>query len=37
MKVETGLSDDAATELVSGNLKEGQLLVTGVRTPAKAP
>ena len=33
VEVEPGLSDDAATELVSGNLKEGQLLVTGVRTP----
>jgi HlyD family secretion protein len=33
VEVETGLSDDVATELVSGDLKDGQLLVTGVRTP----
>jgi HlyD family secretion protein len=31
--VETGLSDDFATELVSGNLQDGQSLVIGARTP----
>lgn len=29
VKIETGLSDDKFTEVVSGKLKEGQLLVTG--------
>jgi HlyD family secretion protein len=33
VEVETGVMDEAATEMVSGNLQEGQLLVTGVRTP----
>jgi HlyD family secretion protein len=33
VEVETGLSDDFTTELVFGNLNDGQLLVTGMRTP----
>ena len=31
MKIVTGLSDEKFTEVVSGKLKEGQLLVTGMK------
>jgi HlyD family secretion protein len=33
VEIEIGLSDDAGTEAVAGSLREGQSLVTGVRTP----
>jgi len=33
VKVVTGLADKRYTELVSGDLRAGQMLVTGVRTP----
>ena len=33
VKVTTGLTDKRFTELVSGDLTEGQALVTGIRTP----